>query len=61
MTRLHALSGGIPSGLDRLATLALMAIASRGMESVSAEVVNTVSEEFQQPPHAVLQTRFSDS
>jgi type II secretory pathway predicted ATPase ExeA len=61
VTRLHRLSGGIPSRLNRLATLALMAIASRGMESVPAEVVDAVSEEFQQSPQAVLQTRFSDS
>jgi type II secretory pathway predicted ATPase ExeA len=58
VTRLHALSGGIPSRLNRLATLALMAGGSRGMESISAEVVDAVSEEFLQPPQAVLQTRF---
>jgi type II secretory pathway predicted ATPase ExeA len=61
VTRLHALSGGIPSGLNRLTTLALMAGASRGMGSISAEVVDAVSEEFQQPPQTVLQARFSDS
>jgi type II secretory pathway predicted ATPase ExeA len=61
VTRLHALSGGIPSGLDRLATLAMMAGASTGMESISAEVVDAVSEEFQQTPQAVLHMRFSDS
>jgi MSHA biogenesis protein MshM len=61
VTRLHALSGGIPSGLNRLATLAMMAGASRGMEAISAEVVDAVSEEFQPPLQAVLQTRFADS
>lgn len=61
VTRLHALSGGIPSGLNRLTTLALMAGALRGMESISAEVVDAVSKEFQQPIEAVFETRFSDS
>jgi MSHA biogenesis protein MshM len=61
VTRLHALSGGIPRGLNRLATLAFMAGGSKRMESISAEVVDAVSEEFLQPPQALLPTRFSDS
>jgi type II secretory pathway predicted ATPase ExeA len=61
VTRLHALSGGIPSGLNRLATLALLASASAGSKAIAAEVVDAVSEEFQRPVQGVLQTRFSDS
>jgi MSHA biogenesis protein MshM len=61
VTRLHALSGGIPSRLNQLATLALMAAASSATESISAEVVDAVSEEFQQPPQTVLRSGFSDS
>lgn len=44
-TRLHALSGGIPRGVDRLAQLALMAGALRGLEMVSPEVVDASSRE----------------
>ena len=45
MTRLHAHSGGIPRGLDRLASFALIAGADRGLEIVTPEVVNSVASE----------------
>jgi type II secretory pathway predicted ATPase ExeA len=49
VTRLHALSGGIPRGLDRLASLSLMAGASRGLEAIASEVVDAVSYECHLP------------
>jgi type II secretory pathway predicted ATPase ExeA len=49
VTRLHALSGGIPRGLDRLASLSLMAGASRGLEAIASEVVDAVSCECHLP------------
>ncbi len=45
VTRLHALAGGVPRGLDRLAGLALMAGAVRGLEIVSPEVVEAAARE----------------
>jgi MSHA biogenesis protein MshM len=45
LTRLHALSGGVPRGLDRLAGLALMAGAVRGLEIVPPEVVDDAARE----------------
>jgi len=39
LTRLHALAGGVPRGLDRLAGLCLMASAVRGLEVIPAEIV----------------------
>ncbi|HEV3164850.1 MAG TPA: AAA family ATPase [Isosphaeraceae bacterium] len=45
LTCLHALSGGVPRGLDRLASLALIAGAARGLEVISPEVVEAVSRE----------------
>ena len=45
LTRLHALSGGVPRGIDRLATLSLMAAASRRLEVVPPEVVDAASRE----------------
>ena len=45
LTRLHALSGGVPRGLDRLATLALMGAAVRGLEMVPPEVVDASARE----------------
>ncbi|AMV36963.1 ATP-binding protein [Planctomyces sp. SH-PL62] len=48
--RLHAASRGVPRGLDRLASLALAAAASRGMEAVSSEVVDGVATECRVPP-----------
>jgi MSHA biogenesis protein MshM len=49
VTRLHALSSGIPKGLDRLASLSLMAGASKGLEAISSEVVDAVSCECHLP------------
>ncbi|APW63047.1 AAA family ATPase [Paludisphaera borealis] len=49
IVRLHALSSGVPRGLDRLASLALMAAASRGLEAVSSEVVDGAARECQVP------------
>ncbi len=45
LTRLHALSGGAPRGLDRLGALALMAGAVRGLEVVPPDVVEDASRE----------------
>lgn len=42
VSALHALSGGVPKGLDRLASLALMAGALRGLEVVGPEVIGDV-------------------
>jgi type II secretory pathway predicted ATPase ExeA len=49
IARLHLLSGGIPRGLDWLASLCLMAGASRGLEAVSSELVDAVSCECRLP------------
>jgi type II secretory pathway predicted ATPase ExeA len=43
--RLHAVSAGIPRGLERLASLALMAAAVRGLEMISPEIVEGVARE----------------
>ncbi len=43
--RLHALSAGVPRGLDRLGSLALMAGALRGLEMIIPEVVEGVARE----------------
>lgn len=43
--RLHALSAGVPRGLDRLASLALIAGAVRRLEMIPAEVVEGVARE----------------
>jgi type II secretory pathway predicted ATPase ExeA len=45
LTRLHALSGGVPRGLDRLASLAMMAGAVRGLEVIPPEVVDAAARE----------------
>ncbi len=45
LTRLHALAGGVPRGLDRLAGLCLMASAVRGLDIVPAEVVEGTARE----------------
>ena len=55
MTRLHVHSGGNPGGLDRLASLSLMAGAYRGLEAISSDVVEGVLGECQQPADHVLQ------
>jgi general secretion pathway protein A len=54
IARLHLLSGGVPRGLDRLASLCLMAGASRGLEAVSSELVDAVAGEYRLPsrPHS---------
>jgi type II secretory pathway predicted ATPase ExeA len=54
VSRLHLLSGGSPRGLDRLASLCLMAGVSRGLEAISSEVVESVLCECHRPPeHAI--------
>jgi type II secretory pathway predicted ATPase ExeA len=45
VSRLQAWSEGVPRGLDRLATLALMAGAVQGLEVVPPEVVDAVARE----------------
>lgn len=45
LTRLHWLSEGVPRGLDRLASLALMAGAARGLEVIGPEVVEGVARD----------------
>jgi MSHA biogenesis protein MshM len=54
ITRLHALSGGVPRGLDRLASLCLMAGASRGLEAISLELVDAVAGECLLPSELYL-------
>ena len=43
--RLHARSAGVPRGLDRLASLALLAGAVQRLEILSPEVVEGVARE----------------
>ncbi len=50
VTRLHVHSAGNPRGLDRLASLSLMAGASRGLEAISSELVDSVLAECHFPP-----------
>ena len=45
VTRLQALCGGVPRGLDRLASLALMAGAVRGLEIITPDVVEGAARE----------------
>jgi MSHA biogenesis protein MshM len=45
IVRIHAASAGIPRGLDRLASLALMAAALHGREIVTPDVVEDVARE----------------
>lgn len=45
VARLHALAGGVPRGLDRLASLALAAGTVRGLEIITPEVVDDVASE----------------
>jgi len=49
LKKLHALSGGNPRGVDRLASLALMAGAWRGLEIVTPEVIDGVAQECTLP------------
>ena len=53
ITRLHLLSQGVPRGLDRLATLALMAGAMRGLEVIGPEVVEGVAAECVLPESCI--------
>ncbi len=45
VARLHALTLGVPQGLDRLASLALVAGAVRGLEVLGPEVIDRVAAE----------------
>ena len=49
IVRLHALSSGVPRGLNQLASLSLMAAASRGVEAVSSEIVDDAARECRVP------------
>lgn len=49
VTRLHAIAGGVPRGLDRLASLALAAGAWQGSEAVTPEIVEAVANECRTP------------
>ena len=49
LNRLHACSLGIPRGLDRLASLALMAGALRGLEIVTPDLIEGVTQECTLP------------
>lgn len=46
ITRLHGLCAGVPQDLERLATLGLTAAAIRGLEVISADVVDGVAREW---------------
>jgi type II secretory pathway predicted ATPase ExeA len=46
LTSLHALSSGVPRGIDRLASLCLMAGAWRDLAIISPEVVEAAALEF---------------
>ncbi len=54
VSRLQLLSGGSPRGLNRLGSLCLMAGASRGLEAVSSELVDSVVTECHLPPEPAL-------
>jgi len=56
LTRLHALAGGIPRGLDRLSGLALMAGAARGVEMVTPDLVEGSSRECVAPGGGMADT-----
>ena len=45
VTRLHGRSGGVPRGIERLATLSLMAAAARGLEVIAPDLVDGVAAE----------------
>jgi type II secretory pathway predicted ATPase ExeA len=49
ITRLHALAGGVPRTLDRLAGLALLAGAARGREIITPEIIDGVAAECVTP------------
>jgi type II secretory pathway predicted ATPase ExeA len=48
---LHALSGGVPRGLDRLGSLALMAGSLRRLEVIPPDVIEGVAQECAEPWH----------
>jgi hypothetical protein len=50
VTRLHHRCGGNPRGIDRLASLCLLLGASRRLETVTAELVDSVLAECHLPP-----------
>jgi type II secretory pathway predicted ATPase ExeA len=56
ITRLHSVSAGVPRGIDRIAGLALMASAFRGLEMVPPEVVEEAACEC-----SAIETSISDS
>lgn len=47
--RLHEVSGGVPRGIDRLGSLALMAGAARRLEIVTPDVIDGVASECAAP------------
>jgi type II secretory pathway predicted ATPase ExeA len=49
LNRLHVYSSGSPRGLDRLASLSLLAGASQGLEAVTSELVGSVLAECRLP------------
>jgi type II secretory pathway predicted ATPase ExeA len=57
LTRLHLLSDGGLRGVDRLASLCLIAGATRGVEAVSSDLVDAVACECRQPmPYPVFRS-----
>jgi type II secretory pathway predicted ATPase ExeA len=46
ITRIQCLSSGVPRGIERLASLCMMAGAVRGLEAIPPELVDDVAEEF---------------
>jgi type II secretory pathway predicted ATPase ExeA len=56
ITRLHAMSGGIPRGIDRLASLSLLASAFRRLEMVPPDVIDEAACEC-----PATETRISDA
>jgi type II secretory pathway predicted ATPase ExeA len=61
VTRLHALADCIPRGLNRLATLSLMAGASKRLEAISLETVEAVAAESHVPPQSIFRGRYEAS
>ena len=53
LSRLHQRSAGIPRGLDRLASLALMAGAWRGLEIITPDVIEGIAQECAPGPWAL--------
>jgi len=46
VTRIHALSSGVPRGLEQLASICLMGGAVRGLEVISPELVEAAAPEY---------------